>query len=126
MPERAIVTHELARFLSVLAHPQRVQIVEELRNAELDVNTLREILGTSASRVSQHLGLLRAHHIVNERREGRHHYYSLTRPELASWLLDGLRFIEANAQSAEKLRDVVAHVREIWTETPEGGTEPRR
>lgn len=115
MPERTIVTHELARLLGVLAHPQRIQIVEELRGGELDVNSIRALLGVSASRVSQHLGLMRSHHVVHERREGRHHYYSLVRPELATWLVAGLKFIEPNPDMAQHMRSVVAHVREMWT-----------
>ena len=115
MPERTIVTHELARLLGVLAHPQRIQIVEELRAGELDVNSIRALLGVSASRVSQHLGLMRSHHVVHERREGRHHYYSLVRPEMATWLLGALKFIEPNADKALHMRSVVAQVREMWT-----------
>jgi DNA-binding transcriptional ArsR family regulator len=115
MPERTIVTHEMARLLGVLAHPQRIQIVEELRAGELDVNSIRALLGVSASRVSQHLGLMRSHHVVHERREGRHHYYRLVRPELATWLVAGLKFIEPNPDMAQHMRSVVAHVREMWT-----------
>ncbi|MBU6160167.1 MAG: winged helix-turn-helix domain-containing protein [Myxococcales bacterium] len=115
MPERAIVTHELARLLGVLAHPQRIQIVEELRAGELDVNSIRALLGVSASRVSQHLALMRSHHVVHERREGRHHYYSLVRSDMASWLLGALKFIEPSPDKAQHMRSVVAHVREMWS-----------
>jgi DNA-binding transcriptional ArsR family regulator len=37
-------------------------------------------------RVSQHLGLMRLHRIVEERRDGRQHFYSLVYPEIAVWI----------------------------------------
>ena len=71
MPERTLVTKELAQLLGVLSHPHRIRIVEELRAGECDVKSLQELLGISHAGVSQHLALLRAHRLVEERREGR-------------------------------------------------------
>src|SRR3954470_24032754 len=85
VPHRVLVTRELAELLAVLGHPHRVRIVEELRDGECDVTSLRDTLGISHSGVSQHLMLLRAHGIVCERRQGRHVYYRLRQPGMASW-----------------------------------------
>ena len=74
MPQRLIIAKELADIFKMLGHPDRVRIIEELRNGEKDVNTLMETLKLQGSRVSQHLSLLRAHRVVEERRDGRHHY----------------------------------------------------
>lgn len=114
MPERALVAKELATLLGVLAHPNRVRIVEELRGGEQDVNTLRDSLGIAHSGVSQHLGVLRAHRIVEERREGRHVYYHLRQPELASWLTVGLRFLEGDREAREQFLAALDHVRGLW------------
>ena len=72
MPSRALVAKELASIFKVVAHSDRICIIEELGDGEKDVNTLAERLELPGTRVSQHLSLLRAHRIVEERREGRH------------------------------------------------------
>jgi DNA-binding transcriptional ArsR family regulator len=115
MPSSSVVSRELAELLGVLAHPHRLRIVEELRGGELDVGTLKEILEISHSGVSQHLGLLRVHRLVVERREGRHVFYRLCRPELAIWLLDGLTFIEGDAEASQQLRHDVRRARAEWS-----------
>ena len=94
MPSRVIVAKELADLFKVIAHPDRIRIVEELRDGELGVNELAEKLELSPSRVSQHLSVMRPHRIVEERRDGRKHFYHLTQPEMAEWIIDGLDFIE--------------------------------
>lgn len=117
MPERLLISKELASLLGVLSHPHRVRIVEELRDEELDVNSLQAILGISHSGVSQHLALLRAHRIVAERREGRHVYYRLSKPEMAAWLAAGVEFIGGTAGDYEELRSAVERVKGLWPDT---------
>ncbi|MDF1661007.1 MAG: metalloregulator ArsR/SmtB family transcription factor [Planctomycetota bacterium] len=115
MPARDLVTKELASLLGVFSHPHRIRIVEELRSGEHDVNALQELLQISHSRVSQHLSQLRSHKLVSERREGRHHYYSLAKPELATWLLQGLNFIEAEMSNVDEIHNACEEVRGLWT-----------
>ena len=55
---------ELADLLSVLSNPDRLRILFELRSGPRDVASLVETVGVSQSRTSQHLGLLKAHHLV--------------------------------------------------------------
>jgi DNA-binding transcriptional ArsR family regulator len=117
VPYRSVVSRELAELLGVLAHPHRLRMVEELRGGELDVGTLKHILEISHSGVSQHLALLRAHRIVGERREGRHVFYRLRNPELAAWLLEGLTFIESDAEASQQLRHDVRRARAEWSTT---------
>lgn len=116
MPDRAFATKELAKFLGVLAHPERIRIVEELRNGELDVNSLQKLLGVAHSRVSQNLGILRSHRIVSERRAGRHVFYRLVQPRLAIWLRDGLSFLEREAELNDEIRIALERARERWTD----------
>src|ERR1700760_2545423 len=101
MPFRVLVTRGLATLLGALSHPQRIRIVEELRTGECDVKSLQDALGISHSGVSQHLMVLRAHRIVSERRQGRHVFYRLRRPEMASWLLDATEFLEQESEALE-------------------------
>lgn len=116
MPARRLVTKELSKFLGVLSHPHRIQIVEELRNEERDVNFLEQVLGISHARVSQHLALMRSHRLVTERRQGRRVFYRLFQPELAGWLIDGLKFLERDMTSAQDIREAVEKVKELWAE----------
>jgi DNA-binding transcriptional ArsR family regulator len=71
-------------------------------------------LGISHSGVSQNLAILRAHRMVVERREGRHVIYRLAQPELASWLLGGLDFLEQELTAGEHLREILESVRDRW------------
>ena len=120
MPARVHIAKELANLLHALSHPHRVRIVEELRDRELDVNSIQQILGISHSSVSQNLSVLRSQRLVRERREGRRVIYSLAAPALAAWLVDGLQFLESHVTETEKLRTEVEIVRDIWG-SPSGG-----
>jgi len=116
MPARLLVTKELSKLLGVLSHPHRIRIVEELRHEEQDVNFLESVLGISHARVSQHLALMRSHRLVTERRQGRRVFYRLFQPELAVWLLDGLKFIERDLAASQDIRNAVQQVKVLWSE----------
>lgn len=115
MPTRQLVAKELGALLGVLAHPARLQIVEELGLRECDVNSLAGVLGISHSGVSQHLSLLRAHRLVSEQRKGRHVLYRLQRPEIAVWLVQGLEFLAEPAADTENRRQMMDSVRAFWS-----------
>ena len=121
MPSRVVVAKELASVFSILSHPDRVRIVTELRAGETDVNGLQVALGVSHSRVSQHLSGLKAHRIVQERREGRHVFYHLTQPDLAEWLIQGLRFLEGEAAHTDHVRAAVREARDLWADGSSDG-----
>lgn len=114
MPTRVVVAKELAEIFKLIAHPDRIRVIEELGSGEKDVNTLADILSLPGPRVSQHLSLMKAHRVVAERREGRRHVYSLTQPEIAEWIVGGLSYIEGRmgiSQSAIKT------ARRLWSTT---------
>ena len=113
MPSRQMVAKELAEIFKILAHPDRVRIIEELKTSEKDVNTLVEDLELPGPRVSQHLSLMRAHRIVEERRDGRHHYYHLIQPELAVWIIKGLSFVEGRMTGLSQ--SAINTARELWS-----------
>jgi DNA-binding transcriptional ArsR family regulator len=114
MPHNSIATLELASLLEALAHRHRIRIVEELRHGERDAGTLQQMLNISASNLSQHLKILKIHHLLTERREGRHIHYRLTTPELAQWLASGLRFVEAEIFHNSQIHTAVEHARQEW------------
>ena len=113
MHQRQLVAKELAEIFKILAHPDRIRIIEELRIDEKDVNTLVETLELPGPRVSQHLSLMRAHRIVEERRDGRHHFYHLTQPEIANWIIEGLNFVEGRMTGVSK--SAIKSARQLWS-----------
>lgn len=113
MPSRLVVARELSDIFKVLAHPDRIRIIEELGRGEKDVNSLVEQLELPGPRVSQHLSLMRAHRIVEERRDGRHHFYHLNQPEIASWIIEGLEFIEGRLTGVSK--SAINSARKLWS-----------
>ncbi len=114
MPARRLIAEKLSELLSAISHAHRVRIIEELYEGERDVNTLKDLLEVNQSTVSQHLAVLRAYQVVRQRKEGHRVFYRLAQPELARWILDGLRFIENGLDSAEEVRSAADKVRSIW------------
>lgn len=121
MPSRIIVSRELADLLKLLAHPDRLRLIEELRLGEQDVSSIAAALALPASRVSQHLALLRAQRLVEERRDGRTHFYHLVQPQLAAWIVDALQFVDVRNRLDEAAH--IDNARARWTaEAPEIST----
>src|SRR5512145_436618 len=69
-----------ARVLKALANESRLKIVDRLSKGEASVGELTELVGSDQSTVSKHLAVLRAHDIVEDRREGNVVYYTLLTP----------------------------------------------
>ena len=115
MPYRLLAASELAEFLRALAHPRRIQILEELRGAERDVASLAKATELAHSSVSQHLMVLRAHRVVCERREGRRVFYRLRSEELADWLVQGMDFLPTMDQQADEVRKAIKKAKSKWS-----------
>ena len=110
---------ELAELLKALGHPDRVRLVEELGEREQDVQSLCDTLGVRQARVSQHLAVLRANHVVEDRREGRRVLYRLARPALAAWIiLGGATLMGAEPGAPEEL-NVAEQIRFVMPEAEE-------
>jgi DNA-binding transcriptional ArsR family regulator len=76
-----------ARMLKALAHESRLAIVDRLSRGECSVGDLRELVGSDLSTVSKHLALLRAHGIVEARRDGTTVYYRLLTPCVCNFFI---------------------------------------
>lgn len=113
MPSRKLIAKELGQIFKVVAHPDRIRLIESIGGGEIDVNTLADELELPTARVSQHLALLRAHRLVDERRDGRHRLYHLVQPELANWIVDGLDFIEGRMTNVDRAK--IRAARRLWT-----------
>ncbi len=66
-----------AEFFKALAHPLRIAVLDALRNGEVGVNELCNLLKVEQSSLSQQLSVLRARNIVVGRKEGLNVYYSV-------------------------------------------------
>ncbi len=75
-----------AKVLKALANESRLRIVDRLSRGESTVGELVDLVGSDASTVSKHLALLRAHGIVEDRREGTFVYYRLLTPCVCNFL----------------------------------------
>ncbi len=69
-----------AAVLKALANESRLMIVDRLGHGECSAGDLVELVGSDQSTVSKHLAVLRAHGIVDSRREGNVVYYTLLTP----------------------------------------------
>lgn len=114
MPQQTIVATQLADILSVIAHPHRIRIIEELGRHECDVHTLAELLNLRQSTVSQHLAQLRSKGIALARRDGRSVRYSLSRTWLAGWLVEGFQLLELQNAQSSKVMEAAKAVRRLW------------
>jgi DNA-binding transcriptional ArsR family regulator len=113
VPSRQLVAKELAEIFKLMSHPDRIRLIEELKADEKDVNTLAEVLGLPGPRVSQHLSLLKLNRIVEERRDGRHHFYHLIQPDIADWVVNGLNFVEGRMGGISQ--SSINDARRLWS-----------
>ena len=62
--------------LKALGHPARLRMLALLKDGELCVCQVTEVLGLAPSTVSEHLSILRRAGFIEERKEGRWVYYA--------------------------------------------------
>lgn len=79
-----------AAVLRILAHPVRLRLVEILLMEPVPVHELAERTDQAPAAISQHLNSMRAHGILDARRDGRAVYYEVVSPN-AGFLIDCIR-----------------------------------
>jgi len=107
----------LVDLMKTLAHPMRLRILALLREGEMCVCQVVEILGVATSTVSEHLTELRKAGLLAERKEGRWVYYGLSpRPELEGLLqalwphVDAVGQVEEDRAAARVIRGIPVEV----------------
>lgn len=75
---------------TMLADATRVRIILALRDGELPVNNLAEIVAKSPAGVSQHLAKLRLARIVTTRQEGNRVFYRLANEHARQLVTDAV------------------------------------
>jgi DNA-binding transcriptional ArsR family regulator len=111
MPLRQRVFDDASRLFGVLAHPTRLRILTLLHRGEQDVSSLRDALGVPGANVSQHLALLRSHHVVTMRRQGARIFYALRDPRFADVLNRCLDILDDDASQGRALHKAIDLVR---------------
>jgi ArsR family transcriptional regulator, virulence genes transcriptional regulator len=71
-----------AAVIRCLGHPLRLRLLEALESGEKTVSELQEYAAASQPMVSQHLMVLKAHGIVDLRRQGSHMLYWVVEPKV--------------------------------------------
>jgi ArsR family transcriptional regulator len=71
-----------AQTFQALAHPTRIAIIEALSKGELPAGKLMAMLQVEQPNLSQHLAVLRAKHILVNRKVGNQVYYAVRDPVL--------------------------------------------
>lgn len=71
-----------SELLKALAHPRRLEIVQLLRDQELCVSDIYEMLDLPQANISQHLMILRDAGVVTTIRDGKQVIYKLAHPKI--------------------------------------------
>ncbi|MCC3144190.1 metalloregulator ArsR/SmtB family transcription factor [Halanaerobium sp. Z-7514] len=87
------VVFDLAELFKTIADPTRIKILYALKERELCVCDLSELLDMSSSAISHQLRVLRNNKLVKFRKEGRSVYYSLDDSHVLSLFRQGLEHV---------------------------------
>jgi DNA-binding transcriptional ArsR family regulator len=79
---RAATLQSAAGVIRCLGHPLRLRLLEAMEAGEQTVSELQRFSGSEQAAVSEHLGILRGHGVVDARRQGPFVYYRITEPRV--------------------------------------------
>lgn len=66
-----------SKLLKALANPKRLEIIQLIRDQELPVSEIQEMLDLPQGNLSQHLQILRKSGVAKTRKDGKQIYYSI-------------------------------------------------
>ena len=93
-----------ADLLKALSHPKRLEIIHLLRDQELSVNAMQEMLDLPQGNLSQHLMVLREAEVVKTRRNGKQIYYKVAHKNFIK-ASDAIREILIERHQDSELKD---------------------
>ena len=94
--------------LKTLANHKRLEIIQLLKNKELTVTEMIEMLGISQSNLSQHLGILKRYKIVTARKDGLYVYYKLTDKHIAEVVKDLKEFLKVQYAHEPEISKIIS------------------
>lgn len=83
----------IAKFFSILAHPQRLDILRLLHQGDATADQLHKSLTITPHRLSQHLTILLHQQLIHDHQAGRRVTYRLLYPELLDWMDQAKAFL---------------------------------
>ncbi len=104
--------NEFLSLAKALSDPTRVRAVLALRQGELCLCQLIDLLRLAPSTVSKHMSLLHAAGLVDQRKDGRWRYFSLPRSP-GNLVRAALDWTFRSLESEEQVRKDALYVREI-------------
>lgn len=108
----------LTAMTKALADESRLRILNALRDRELCVCQVIELLGLAPSTVSKHLSILRQAGLVDSRKEGRWMHYRLPAAppplvcELLAWVLPSVAATDVGREDDLRLAQILKHDKE--------------
>ncbi|KAB2884460.1 MAG: metalloregulator ArsR/SmtB family transcription factor [Pseudorhodoplanes sp.] len=94
---------QFAAVAKALAHPHRLEILEQLAQGERSVEVLADRTGLSIANASQHLQQMRRAGLVTNRRNGKFVYYRLADDTVLNLLAVLRRIAEQNVAEVERV-----------------------
>ena len=85
-PSANLAYDAIAARLKLLAHPERLRILDAIRRDAECVCHLEALLGKPQPYVSQQLRLLREAGLIDDRKQGQNVYYALADVDVRAWL----------------------------------------
>ena len=98
----------LSATLKLLAHPERLRILDVLRRDAECVCHLEALLHKPQPYVSQQLRLLREFNVIADEKEGNNVFYRLVDPDVAAWLDGILGPVEGEHVGMAQRRQLIA------------------
>ena len=134
------MTLKITEILQVLSDSTRLRMLRLLKEEELSVAELQEVLDMGQSRISSHLSLLRRYNMVSIRKEGKKTFYTLAIDQSKQFELVRLalstdsneEFWETDMSALQRIADRRRRASEgedrEWRDGGRGprGTNPRR
>src|SRR5688500_10648168 len=92
-----------ARLCRASAHTERLKLLDLMGSGEHGVSELQETLGTSKTRISQHLTILKSAGVLSTRRNGKQVLCSLAMPEVKQACQMIRKVLEAHIAESHRL-----------------------
>ncbi len=102
-----------------LGDASRVRILLALRERELCVCQITELLGHAPSTVSRHMAVLKHARFVESRKDGRWIYYRRTGGDAPETVRDALAWLDASFDADPSRSEDETHLERILSVTPE-------
>ncbi|MCF8049742.1 MAG: metalloregulator ArsR/SmtB family transcription factor [Desulfobacterales bacterium] len=109
----------LVRTTKALADESRIRILGALRENELCVCQLIELLGLAPSTVSKHLSILRNARLIDSRKQGRWMYYRVAGADAPEQIAQVLRWVFETFEKTEQREKDDRRLKEILSMDPE-------